>query len=97
MNELKRIHVLRKIKDQEMTARQGAEALGLSLRQMRRLIARFDEDEPSKIAHGNRGIVSRRRIPEEMRDTIVVAGRLLLWGWRGRRIGTTTTVILPRS
>jgi transposase len=69
--ELKRIHVIHEINARRMTAKKGAEVLGISLRQMRRLIKKQREKGDGALAHGNRGKQSPQRIGEEVRRRIV--------------------------
>lgn len=71
MNEIKRLSILQKIESQQMTARQAAEQLGLSIRQIRRLIARYRERGAPGLVHGNRGREANNRINEEVRSEIL--------------------------
>ncbi len=71
ITELKRIQVIHEINAKRMTARQGAEALGISLRQMRRLIRKQQEKGDEALAHGNRGKASLRKITEEVRKRVI--------------------------
>lgn len=53
--ESKRALVLGKVDRGEMTAVEAGEVIGLSVRQVRRLLAGYREDGPVALAHGNRG------------------------------------------
>ena len=53
--ESKRALVLGKVDRGEMTAVEAGEVIGLSVRQVRRLLAGYREDGPEALAHGNRG------------------------------------------
>lgn len=53
--EQKRALVLGKIDRGEMTAAQAGEVIGLTVRQVRRLLVRYRRDGPRALAHGNRG------------------------------------------
>ncbi len=53
--EQKRAMVLGKIDRGEMTAAEAGEVMGLSMRHVRRLLARYRLDGPKALAHGNRG------------------------------------------
>ena len=53
--ENKRAVVLAKIDRGEMTAVQAREVIGLSVRHIRRLLAKYRKDGPQALAHGNRG------------------------------------------
>lgn len=53
--ELLRLQVLNQVALGEMTAREAAERLDLSIRQVRRLLAAYRRDGAVALAHGNRG------------------------------------------
>ena len=63
---------MNRINQGKLNGEQAAELLGLSERHVRRLLARFREDEASALAHGNRGRPSTQRIEEEERNRIVL-------------------------
>jgi transposase len=71
MNEIKRLHLLQQIVDRQMTAFQAAELLGLSLRQVRRLVARYRQQGAPGIAHGNRGRTPNNQIQDDVRSQIL--------------------------
>lgn len=71
IKELKRMHVIHEINASRMTAKGAAEVLGLSVRQVRRLIKRQREGGDAALAHGNRGRVSPRRLDPALRARIV--------------------------
>lgn len=71
MNEIKRLHHLQKVVDQQMTASQAAELLGLSLRQVRRLVAQYRQQGAPSIAHGNRGRSPSNQIKDDVRSKIL--------------------------
>lgn len=73
--ELKRIHMLHEIQAGRMTAKGAAEMLGLSVRQVRRLLKRQRESGDAGLAHGNRGRTSSRRLPDEIRARIVALAK----------------------
>lgn len=54
----------------EGTASQVAQGLGLSIRQVRRLIATFRKEGAEGLLHGNRGKVSPARLPEDIREEV---------------------------
>ncbi|HET7873933.1 MAG TPA: ISNCY family transposase [Methylomirabilota bacterium] len=54
-----------------ITTRQAAEALGLSLRQVRRLKRRFEAGGAAALAHRTRGRRSSRRLPAAVRDEVI--------------------------
>jgi transposase len=71
IKELKRIHVIHEIQAGRMTAIGAAEVLGVSVRQVRRLIKRQREAGDAALAHGNRGRTSTRRLDAGLRERIV--------------------------
>ena len=73
--EQKRAMVLNKVEAGQLKAREAAEVLGLSLRQVRRLLAAYREKGVAGLAHGNRGRISSRRLPDEVRGRIVELAR----------------------
>jgi transposase len=54
-----------------ITTRQAAQALGLSLRQTRRLKRRFEAEGAAGLPHRSRGRPSRRRLPAATRDQVI--------------------------
>jgi transposase len=75
MKELKRLEVMQMIEKKQMTGPQAAEVLGLSLRQVRRIIARYREQGAIGLIHGNRGREAHNRIEEEARTEILKLAR----------------------
>lgn len=75
VKEQKRLKVITEMEAGRMTGREGAEMLGLSLRQVRRLIAVYRKEGAAGLAHGNRGRPSPRRTPEEVRGYILKLAR----------------------
>lgn len=55
LKEQKRLMVLNGIERRQLTGRQGAEALQLSLRHTKRLLAAYRKEGAAALAHGNRG------------------------------------------
>ena len=70
MNEIKRVYVLQQVQDHQLTGRQAAERLGISLRQVRRLIAKYREHGAPGLVHGNRGRAPNNRLDERLRARI---------------------------
>lgn len=66
-----RLKVVTEIEAGRLTGQEAATLLGLSLRHTRRLVARYRAEGAAALAHGNRGVASRRRLPEETRAAIV--------------------------
>lgn len=71
MNEIKRLYLMEQIVDKHMTAPQAAELLGLSLRQIRRIVAKYREQGAPGIVHGNRGKRPNNQIEQAVRDKIL--------------------------
>ncbi len=68
--DLLRIPVSGRVLDGAMTAKEAANAQGVSLRQVRRQIRAFREKGAEGLIHGNRGRVSPRRIPQTVRAQV---------------------------
>lgn len=63
--ELRRVHVIRKVQDQQLTQGEAARLLGLTDRQIRRLMRRVEQEGDRGLVHRGRGKPSNRRIPEK--------------------------------
>jgi transposase len=70
MNEIKRLYVMQQIGEHQLTGPQAAELLGLSLRQIRRLFAKYREEGAPGLVHGNRGRTPNNRIEEAVQAKI---------------------------
>lgn len=70
LKEVKRLQVLQQIEAKQMTAGQAAEIMGVSLRQTRRLVARYREQGAEGVVHGNRDRPAHNRITEAVRAKI---------------------------
>lgn len=66
--ELKRLHVIRKAIDKRIKQREAAELLGLSQRQIRRLVKRVREESDKGIIHRLRGVKSHRAVCEKIKS-----------------------------
>jgi transposase len=71
MKEIKRLYLMKKIVDKHMTASQAAELLRLSLRQIPRIVAIYQEKGAQGIIHGNRGKRTNNQIQQAVRDKIL--------------------------
>lgn len=71
IKELKRMHVIHEINAGRMTAKAAGAILGLSVRQVRRLVKKQREGGDEALAHGNRGRASPRRLEAAIRARIV--------------------------
>lgn len=68
--ELKRLHVVKKVLEKKVKQREAAEILGVSTRQIRRLTKRIKREGDAGIVHKSRGKPSNRKIPEETKKMI---------------------------
>jgi transposase len=66
--ELERKSEIEKALDKRITQKEGAEKLGISERQMRRLIQLFKKGGTAGIVSKKRGVPSNRKIPEEVEN-----------------------------
>jgi transposase len=66
--ERQRLAVLSRVKDRQWSRRQGAEILGLSLRQMHRIFGRYMAEGDAGLIHRSRGRPSPRRIGGQERE-----------------------------
>lgn len=73
--EQKRVQVLHGVEVGELTAGAAAELLGLSVRQVRRLLAGYRRDGVAAVAHGNRGRVPENALAPATRDRVVALAR----------------------
>lgn len=69
--ERRRLEVLKKIKDGKVSRGKGAELLGLSYRQMLRLVQRFADKGAVGVEHGLKNRKSNRRIDGDRRKRIL--------------------------
>lgn len=63
--ELRRVHVIRQVVDQQLTQVKAGALLGLTPRQVRRLVRRVEQEGDRGLVHRGRGKPSNRRIPEK--------------------------------
>src|SRR6516165_6957370 len=61
--EQHRVHILTRLQGGILRAAEAASLLGLSVRHLRRLLARFRRHGAAAVSHGNRGRPSHRRRP----------------------------------
>jgi len=69
--ELHRPGLLKALCGGRVTNAQVAAALGITIRQVRRLKRRFEAGGPAALAHGNRGRPSPRRLAPAVRDAVI--------------------------
>ena len=70
MNEIKRHHVLQLVEDHRLTGLEASKHLGLSVRQVRRLLAKYRKEGVPGLIHGNRGRTANNRVNELVRVKI---------------------------
>ena len=69
--ELKRLHVIKKVSEGILKQKDAAELLLISDRQVRRVIKRVSEEGDRGIAHRSRGKASNRRLLEKTREKVI--------------------------
>jgi DNA invertase Pin-like site-specific DNA recombinase len=77
--ELKRITVLEKLIEKEITVNQGAEVLGLSQRQVYRIKKRYKHSGAEGLIHRSRGKPSNRGFPKELKKEVLTLYRKHYW------------------
>ena len=69
--EQRRAMVLNRVEREGLTGEDAAGLMGLSLRQVRRLLAAYRKEGVAALAHGNRGRPPAHRISEDTRNRVV--------------------------
>lgn len=69
--ELKRLHIIRKILDKKLKQVDAADILGLSNRQTIRIVKKVKTEGDKGIIHKSRGRPSNRKLPEEIKDKAI--------------------------
>ena len=69
--ELSRVEVMKRIKTKKMTQKQGAEALGISVRHVRRLWKKYEKKGAAGLVNKSRGNPSNNRLPAETRQRAI--------------------------
>ncbi len=70
-DENRRLLILSKIQEGIYTVREAAGLLGLSLRQSKRLLARFRQEGAAALAHGNRGRKPKHALPQPVQERVL--------------------------
>jgi transposase len=68
--DIKRLYVIQQVEDKKLSGVEAGKHLGLSLRQIRRLVARYGEKGATGLLHGNRGRAAHNRTEEKGRAEI---------------------------
>ena len=71
VKELRRVHVLRHTLEKQLTQVKAGALLGLTARQVRRLLQRMRAEGDAGLAHRGRGQPSNRRIPEPVKIKVL--------------------------
>jgi len=66
--ETKRLHIIHQALDKRVTQEKAAELVGLSSRQLRRMLKRVREEGDDGISHRSRGKTSNRRVPKKIKE-----------------------------
>lgn len=75
LGQWRKLDVVARIGRGELTVREGAQALGLSRRQVQRLRKKVRVDGPSGVIHGNTGRAPPHRTADKIRERIVALAR----------------------
>ena len=70
--EQARLQVLNSVMEYQLPRAQAAELLGISKRQVRRILAAYRRDGAAALVHGNRGRKPRNSVPEDVVATTVI-------------------------
>jgi transposase len=68
--EMKRLHVVHKVREGFLTQKDAAEIIALSERQTRRIVKRIREEGDKGIQHRLRGKESNRKLPRELAEKV---------------------------
>jgi transposase len=71
MREIKRLKAVQSAIEKHITQKTAGSMIGLSERQVRRIVKAVREQGDTKVIHGLRGRPSNRRMPEEMRERVL--------------------------
>lgn len=69
--ELRRVHVIRRVMDKQITQVKAGALLGLTTRHVRRLIQRVEQEGDKGLAHRGRGKPSNRQIREKVKAKVL--------------------------
>jgi len=69
--ETKRLHIIHQALDKRITQKTAAELVGLSSRQLRRMLKRVRTEGDDGISHRSRGKASNRRVPKNVKDSVL--------------------------
>lgn len=69
--EMKKLDVIKKVFIGEYTKKEASNSLGLSIRQINRLLIKFKDEGEKGFIHKNRGKESKKKISLELKQEIV--------------------------
>jgi hypothetical protein len=69
--ELRKLHIIQKVLEKEITQVEASEILSLSCRQIRRIVKRVRWEGDRGVIHRSRGRPSNRRIADEIREKVI--------------------------
>jgi hypothetical protein len=69
--ELKRLHVIKKVFEKAIKQGEAGEILWLSSRQIRRIMKRVKAEGDQGVVHRSRGRSSNRKIPDKIKDKVI--------------------------
>jgi hypothetical protein len=69
--ELRKLHIIQKVLEKEISQVEASEVLSLNCRQIRRIVKRVRREGDRGVIHRSRGRPSNRRIPDEIRDKVI--------------------------
>ena len=85
--ELRRVEVLWRVKEGELKLVNGAELMGVSYRQAKRLWKRYEGEGPEGLQHRSAGRESNRAKPKKFREKVLRLVRKKYGGEPGERFG----------
>lgn len=69
--EMKKLNTIKKIIGGECTKKESAETLGITIRQINRLIIKYQKDGEISFIHKSRGKESKKKLPKDIKEEIV--------------------------
>lgn len=69
--EMKKLNTIKKIIGGECTKKEAVETLGITIRQINRLIIKYQNDGEISFIHKNRGKESKKKLPKDIKEEIV--------------------------
>lgn len=73
--EIRRLHLIQQVLDKKISQRKVAEVLGLTDRQIRRIVKRVRKEGVRGICHEGRGKPSNQRIPKKVKEKVIAVYR----------------------